>query len=468
MKERTLIRRASEYSTSGSVFNQWVFGISLTGFLACVTVAQALDSQLILVGGYFCFGLLAIQTGIVVSRRGIALPLEVTLYWAFVVWSVVTGLFIHIEPVSFWTGVERLIQVGALLTLIVVYTSAVRSLEPVLVPVLALALVLVGYGFVSGDFQLATEIRERGDRVVGTRATSLTSNANSLGMICVYGLGGCALLWRLARGLSFRILLAVLVMLLLMGITLSASRKAFVMVFLFLASWGWFCYRQVFLRNLSTIIGVGIVVVVALVSGRYALQGTMLGYRLGLTVSSDDLDTGTGGRTALFREGVEIFATSPFAGVGFAQFKANSIYELYSHSEYMEVLTGTGLFGALLYFGVYVVAWRRLRFVYAFCADDGMRYSSGLCLALSICYAVVGVVLVHYSSFVSMALLASLIGFGFGAQRQVLHQRASRRGDLGVERTRRGQMAKAQEQHRGGDALHGVPRHESRPLGLRR
>lgn len=397
----------------------WIYAFLLGTFLVSTTVAEALGNLMVLYVGYGAVGWLAVAAGLNAIKRGVSLPLEVGLYWGFAAWSVATGLVVSVDVDSFTRIAERVAYVGILFTLVSYQASLSRTPFPALLSLTIVGLILVAYGYVSGNFELASEVSQRGAHLVGKRATSLTSNANSLGMICMWGGTGLALLWGLVRRPAARMALAALVLPLLAGIVLSASRKAFLLVLLFGMAWLWFCYRSLVLRNLRVFVGVSIVGLAGLFFAKVALQDTMLGYRLGLAASTEKMDSSSEARLQMYADGLQIFLLKPITGVGLGQFAAYSESGLYAHSQYMEIVCNTGGIGALLYFPIYLLAWRRLRFVQRKTADPTVRYVAGVCLAALVCYVVVGLALVQYASFDSTVILGGIVGFAHGAQRNL-------------------------------------------------
>lgn len=406
----------------------WAFTLLLSCFAISTTIAQSLEDPTVLRVGYASILLLAILVLARFLRDGLVFPPEIGLYWAFAGWSLLTGHMVAVDLGAFNQIAQRVLYVGVVLTLVASYCASRRTAAPSFAVFIILALLLVAYGFASGDFELASEVREEGTRVSGVRATSLTSNANSLGMISARALAGIALFWGLSRSRIARITLLSLVIPLLAGITFSASRKSFLIVFVFLAAWLWYCYRRLLLRNLRVFLGVVLIGVLAYGFAHYALAGTMLGYRLGLAASSESQDNSTSSRLYFYTEGARILATHPITGVGLGQFKSYSELSNYAHSEYVEVLTNTGPVGAALYFSMYIICWLRLRSVYGRSADPHVRYMAGVCLASMVCYAVVGLALVQHASFTTMTLMAGIMGFAYGAEQQAQPARVDMRG----------------------------------------
>lgn len=397
----------------------WAFTGLLAIFLVCTTVSESLENPGLLRVGYVCVGMLGLVVMLGVARCGLRLPPELFVYAGFVFWAATTGLLCYSEAETFFRGIIRITQVGILLALVATSSMWSRSALPGFAGVVVLAVVLVGYGLLSGNFQLASEVREAHSRLIGTRATSLTTNANTLGMTCFWSIVGLSFFWRARGSKLLRTFSIALVLPLLFGITVSASRKAFLIVFVFMLAWLWFCYRKFLLRNLSALVVIGIVAGGGVLFARTALEGTMLGYRLGVASNVGDQDTSTVTRLGFYEQGLSMLKARPITGVGLAQFAAHSDIGLYSHSEYLEVFCNTGLVGGLLYFSMYIMAWRRLRFVQRFAIDPVLSYDAGVCRAALVAYAAVSVVIVQYMSFALMVLQGAIIGFAYGAEQYV-------------------------------------------------
>lgn len=397
-----------------------VFTLLLSTFLISTTIAQALESRAVLLAGYVSMALMGVIVAVRSLRERLEMPPEVGLYWAFAVWSIGSGLVVAADLPAFYQIAERVIYVGIVISVVAPYCAARRTVAPTYMAFIVLALVLVAYGFTSGNFEVAAEVGQRGTQVTGTRASSLTTNANALGMICFWAMVGLALYWGLSRRRVSWLVLGPVLALLLVGVALSASRKAFLLVFVFGLAWLWFCYRRFLLRNVRVLLGVLVVAAGAYFFGKLALGGTLLGYRLGLVTSAEAQDAGTNVRLYFYTEGMKILSLRPLTGVGLGQFSVYSDTGLYAHSEYVEILVNTGPVGACLYFGMYVVVWRRLRRVHRRVVDPRLRYVAGVCLASLASFAIVNLALVQHSSFGSMVLLAGILGFAYGADRQLL------------------------------------------------
>jgi O-antigen ligase len=285
-----------------------------------------------------------------------------------------------------------------------------------------LALVLVGFGFATGDFATAGEMTQRGDRLVAHRATSLTSNANTLGVSCVWAFAGLAVLWRKTSRLWQQGLIISLTLPLLAGIIYSGSRKAIVMVPVFVVSWVWFCYRRLLFRRAAVLIAVGIAALACTVGGAFVLRDTYVGYRLRGALTTGEKDSSTENRLAILREGLEMVAEHPLAGVGLYQFAAHSRLAGYSHNDYLEVAVTTGFTGFLIYYSLFIlVAWRLVH-LRKHSLHPEMNYAAGLSLAVLATCAVAGFSLVMFSSTTFWCFISGIPGFVSAAERYLKHR----------------------------------------------
>lgn len=399
------------------VFNvPWFFTALLTGFVLCYTSGQRAS---ILVPLAMLFG--AALAGLVVfrwTRTGIRIPLEIGILCVFVVWAVGSGCMLVIDSHSFGEGIKRMVQV-ALVAGCVASMAAMRRTPAIgFLAITGFALVLVGYGFLTGDFAAAAEMTQKGDRVVAHRATSLTSNANALGVFCVWALAGLAILWRKARLWQQGILIS-LTLPLLAGVLYSGSRKAVLLTPLFLLAWVWFCYRRLILRRATVFVAVGFATLACMLVASFVSRETYTGYRLRGALSAGEMDSSTEKRLSIIQEGLRMTAEHPIAGVGLYQFAAHSRLAGYAHNDYVEVAATTGLVGFLIYYSIFaLVAWRLVR-TRRRCQHPEVNYTAGVCLAVLVTCAAAGFALVMVSSIAFWCFISGVVGFASVAKRKV-------------------------------------------------
>lgn len=73
-------------------------------------------------------------------------------------------------------------------------------------------------------------------------------------------------------------------------------------------------------------------------------------------------DTSGAERIDMIREGLQLWVESPIWGHGIDQFRVLTVFDTYSHNNYIELLANLGLVGLLLYYSIYVtIGIRALR-----------------------------------------------------------------------------------------------------------
>lgn len=112
------------------------------------------------------------------------------------------------------------------------------------------------------------------------------------------------------------------------------------------------------LRNMMILISIMFVFFVTIMTNEHLYQ--LIGARI-IRMIQELGGTGTtersmGERMKMIQDGIEYFKVRPWFGYGLACYAMMSIFETYSHCNYIELLVGIGLIGALLYYLIYVYA----------------------------------------------------------------------------------------------------------------
>jgi O-antigen ligase len=119
-------------------------------------------------------------------------------------------------------------------------------------------------------------------------------------------------------------------------------------------------------------------------------------------------------RALLYVKAFDLFLESPLIGVGLDVFATAGIdYRQIgnnSHSNYMEILSSTGLVGALLYFAIYVIWWRRLLALRRVLRGEMFAGRLALLLSLSAAFLVIDLAFVTYYAKVTWIVFAGMIG----------------------------------------------------------
>jgi len=64
-------------------------------------------------------------------------------------------------------------------------------------------------------------------------------------------------------------------------------------------------------------------------------------------------------RSIMIREGIELWKTRPLIGFGPDQFSYHSMFGTYSHNNYVELLSTSGIIGTILYYSLYLLLFMR-------------------------------------------------------------------------------------------------------------
>jgi O-antigen ligase len=213
----------------------------------------------------------------------------------------------------------------------------------------ALTFVLV-YGIVTGEFQSALS----GEDI---RVYSIITNPNTIGQQAIPFIGFLVYMFKETKNRPLRIALIVLMVFAAATIIFTGSRKGVLGLGLAVALYYVFqTARKGRLRMkdflLSTLFVVVILVLVPII-----LNETIAGKRL-LEFMLDPMSEQK--RINMYIDGWGMFIENPIFGVGLGNYRLVSPYQGAAHSDYMEILTGTGLVGFGLYFSMYFVGFARL------------------------------------------------------------------------------------------------------------
>jgi O-antigen ligase len=175
----------------------------------------------------------------------------------------------------------------------------------------------------------------------------------------------------------------------------------------FIVLWLWFCYRREFLRNATVASAVILVILGTRSFVDFATSDTNLSRRLERTGD----DAGDLKREKMYSIGTTLILENPVTGVGLGNFNSRSGMGLYSHSDYMEVLSTTGLVGAALYFPIYFIWWRRLSRVSKGTHDPEVRYQVRLFQAILLTMLMLGTGVPNFMQTEQWYWIAAMIGY---------------------------------------------------------
>lgn len=242
------------------------------------------------------------------------------------------------------------------------------------------------------------------------------ASANTLGFNCFMGLFGALALWGETEKWWLRSILIAGGLTAIYGVVLSASRGAFISSIILVVLWAPLCLivgsRYKFLAFL------GAVFVLCLGYWTYELivQDTYMGTRF--TQASHLEDNSSQTRLELVFMGWQLFKENPMWGCGVGQFGVASGRGLNAHSEVVEIAATTGVPGLILYYSVFILAWKRLSRSFRALAGRRERYRINIArIALLTLVVSGGLTRPNFISQNTMFMLGVVVGVAHWAER---------------------------------------------------
>ena len=264
---------------------------------------------------------------------------------------------------------------------------------------IALLIAVVGFIFLGQSFRGSTRMSLEG------------VNPNSLSMLFVNG-AFLLLFIQIGKSRKFKALAFFLVLLFCYGIILTGSRKSLLGIAFLLLLWLMLSLlpgtqRSTKLRILS--VSVLLVIVLVIVYFFTPLKDMVMFERL-----FSDLNSGDEARMGMYKEGYAFFLESPVFGIGPGNFSVRSSYRTYSHSTYIESLSGFGIVGSIFFFGMLIIIFVKLvkSAYFSNQSKDVVGFQrSMLCIAMLGTYAALGLGVIYFYSLPAYILFGFLSGF---------------------------------------------------------
>ncbi|OCZ49436.1 O-antigen ligase family protein [Dehalobacter sp. TeCB1] len=187
----------------------------------------------------------------------------------------------------------------------------------------------------------------------GRLIVSERGEPNGLALMMFLGIVIATYLWN--KGLIYKVLIIGYIPIALSNVALSGSRKGFIgmAVFLFIF---FICavLPSINKKNIVVFL-VSFTVLIALAVILYdwylpIFSNSILFERFGWNLGDESVTL----RVEMYRVALDLFKQYPFFGVGYDNFQYHSGIGKYSHSTYAEVLSCTGIIGAVTYFSIYI------------------------------------------------------------------------------------------------------------------
>lgn len=266
----------------------------------------------------------------------------------FWLWSF-TGLLLAADLETFARYSRLVFQFLLILLLLSFIVANSGAIKPLLAAFLAVGAGLTLYSAAGLDTGISLE---------STKDLQRIDDANAVGFRAVMGIIGGLALFPETRSRMLRGVLVVAMGFSLYGLVLSASRGAFVLLFVFITLWLWIIGSSIVRSKLAYVAILIIVGVVCYYFYEIVIAETNLGRRI---LKAEVLeDHSTQFRIELMLMAWDIFLDYPLFGAGLGQYGYASGTGYYAHVEISEILGTTGLIGLLIYYSMYFVTWQRL------------------------------------------------------------------------------------------------------------
>ena len=294
---------------------------------------------------------------LVVSRQ-IVFSSFLIRYLLFIFYSIGIAFIVNANWEGVWGEAKTMLQLSFILFFVYNLSFSIKFKSDLQFLSLFLIVNFI-IAYFGASFGLALD-----ETSVSGRLTGLTSNANSLGFITLYGL--IASLYLVEKGKNwlskfikthwYMIFMSFFLLLLPTG-----SRKsliAFCAIFIF--------YSIIKQKELLK----GLLVLFTITSITFLIfwkelvlrfESSIMGERF---LSQDAFESGIYSRKFLYDQAIDIFIHNPIFGIGLNNFRYHSDTGEVTHSYYMEMLTGTGILGFLIIFSVYFLMTRRAFVLY--------------------------------------------------------------------------------------------------------
>lgn len=343
------------------IFIVIVFSFTESGFLSIATL---------LLLAFYLLNKHIDKTLLIVNK----LPIELKLLNLWFIFAFFTGFFISQDLNNFFDGIKKIffyITIANFIAIILLYRLELANtiiFAIFLAGIINLAGVYLGFG---------AEHVERTGREVG-----FTSNPNSLGLRMVYA--SAALLFFLLskkRKLIYVVISIALLIIFFHTLLLTGSRKALLAILLFILG----STLLYFTRNFNKIkiknIIISIFTLIFLISILYytipiILEGTVVGQRIEMGNERGGIQGDI--RYQMYVYGIELVAENPLFGVGMNNFRNYFWTSQYSHSDYIESLSSTGLLGFLIYQSAYFIVIGRGIILFLTTNNKTIRFYAGI------------------------------------------------------------------------------------------
>lgn len=330
---------------------------------------------------------------------GNSLTMELKIWILFAITSTVFGLYVAVNQGLLFSAIFTFCQYLILMYGVIYISNHDTNIDYVIS-------IFIVFALLSAITTLFWGI----DYGEGRISLGLRNNPNSLGMTMVFGV--CCILFKQNFEKIFISIFALSVILLMIYVTLlTGSRKSFLSIVIIIVYWFIFIVfkdlralqltaRIKGILSVLLVIGVGIYILYPYFNDSLLLRRLIWLFERGAET-----------RESMYSQAFDLFKQSPLIGIGFNNYRALSIFGLYSHSTYAEALSCTGVIGSIFYFSPYIMLLSHYGKLVTCKPNELLLKQIKVMLGLFAVLLFLGIGVIHFYEMTSSIAFGMLIAF---------------------------------------------------------
>ena len=348
-------------------------------------------------------------------KKGV--PVEFFLYFLWLIWAA-AGYIVAEDKDKFLDIFKTVLQIGVMSFAIAGITYERRSISTNFLSMALGGLIILIFSVAEEGLGAVLNPLEK------SRFTGTTSNPNFLAWNLVMLVMALLYFWGKKKDWKIRSILGALISISTYSIIVTASRKTFLGLIVLIFAWLWTSYKNELKRRPSYFIVIFFLILALYSVTDYMIENTYMGTRFREDIVDNPITERRQGyhRIIFYKEGLKLLMDNPIFGIGLGNFQVYSEFDAESHSEYIEVVSSTGIIGAFLYFSIYILLWRRLTKIKKQSTDWEVSYTAGLLKAGMVMMLVIGFGRPHFSNLLAWIYLSSAIGYAWSQERRLSYE----------------------------------------------
>ena len=335
------------------------------------------------------------------TNNQIVLSSSFNLFVLFCFYALISGVFVATDTIHLLDSIFTYVQILGLIFFVINVSMVDKDNDFFIKSFIAFSLVYAIYMLFWGH-----------TRVDGRLTLTFGVNPNNAARILLYGFALILLQIKTnnIKNLLFSFSISGLFIYLILE---TGSRKAFYGAGLLLILWLVFTFKDYWKsynhikKIFISIAGLTIFVFIIINFLDVFLESSTYSRLIGKGVSLTDDPI----RAGMYYEAYNFFASSPFVGIGFNQFRNLSVYGTYSHSTYAELLSTTGVIGTTIYLLAYFIIIKDLFIIRFKSYSNITAVKSTVYIIIFFIMLILGTGVIHFYGIIDNIVIAITIAF---------------------------------------------------------